>query len=347
VNKIQLIPDSAGYSAGEASGVDGSGVAGPALLMRRSYINNAALVDVQWTLNPSEYTYLYKAYRSSEIGGNPPFLIDMILDNPLLMEYIAKFVAGSFRLASHTGSTFTVTAKLYVTATDGAPSMPPYPGSPYPVPPYVDPYDCYIEDFDLNQYTYYGGPGGPSPGGFTTSMGLYGVQLNCPTVTNLNYLSIQRAIPVRTPFIAVRCKVKVTSTLPEDACALVLHDGNGYPVGTTLYINPRREAVFDPGRRCTIGYRLAGSTSDYQFFTEELIIGSWYQIEVKIDGPDLVASVQNLDAGTPANVYAASTLPPFIQYSTYDVLIFAQDGPAPAAPAPTVTYAAVQICQPY
>jgi hypothetical protein len=141
VNKIQLIPDSAGYSAGEASGVDGSGVAGPALLMRRSYINNAALVDVQWTLNPSEYTYLYKAYRVSEIGGNPPFLIDMILDNPLLMEYIAKFVAGSFRLASHTGSIFTVTAKLYVTATDGAPSMPPYPGSPYPVslgPP--DPY---------------------------------------------------------------------------------------------------------------------------------------------------------------------------------------------------------------
>jgi hypothetical protein len=203
---------------------------------------------------------------------------------------------------------------------------------------------CYIEDFNLGSYTTYAGSAAPA--GYTTSSGAYGTQLDCPAATNLTWGSIQRVISAPTPFVRLRCKVRVTTTNPEDACTVVLHDGGGFPGGTTLYINPRREATSDPTRRCAIGYRLAGSGTAVEYFTEVLTLGDWYQIQAYISGTDLKASVQNLTAGSPANVYTAATIPPFVQYSTYDVLIFAQDQPAPGSPAPTVEYADVQICEP-
>jgi hypothetical protein len=340
MNKLDLAVSNVGYTVDVNSGVSAISFESPKANQRLETFNNASIVNLTWQTGVAGYEYLKQAYRYSELKGNPPFLIDLLLNGGDIAEFKAKFVLGTFRLAEKIGRKYIVNASIYA-ITENEPSEPEYPLL-CPPPPVV--YDCYFADFDLDTAVGAGGPGGPVPGGFTTSMGDYGIQLNCPSVTNLNYYSIKWAIPAPVPFVRVACTVKVTSTDPEDTCKLVLHDGNGYPVGTSLWINPRRESAFDPTRRCSIGYRLAGSTTDVDYYTEALTIGDWYRIEAYIEGSSLMASIQNLTDETAPNVYTVGSLPPFVQYSTYDELHFAQDGPAPGAPSPTIIYAQVEVC---
>lgn len=127
MNKIELLADASGYSVGDDSGVDESGVPGPALRMRRDKLNNAAEVTVQWTVNSEEYAYLRSVYRYSESNGNPPFLIDLIIHSDVPEEYEAKFARDGLSLLEVSGDTFVVQAQIFARPVTGRPSNPEYP----------------------------------------------------------------------------------------------------------------------------------------------------------------------------------------------------------------------------
>lgn len=127
MNKLDLIPDATGYSVQQDPGVVDSGIVGPALRMKRDKLNSASRVSVQWTLDAIEYEYLRRVYRYSELNGNPPFLIDLIIFESDVEEYEAKFELDGLNLTEQNGATFVVQANLYVRPVVGRPSLVDYP----------------------------------------------------------------------------------------------------------------------------------------------------------------------------------------------------------------------------
>lgn len=115
--KLELAPDQANYSTrlgSESASVRHEGNAGN---YRRSYFNAARRVTVLWYCDANEYEYLQEAYRSWVASGGVPFLIDLILQTPDLVEHKACFIPGSFGLRSHSGLSYTVGAELEVEPT--------------------------------------------------------------------------------------------------------------------------------------------------------------------------------------------------------------------------------------
>ena len=81
---------------------------------RRDKIGTSSRVDVQWACNLLQYQYLEAFYRTVVKNGSDPFLVDLILDNPVTKTYEAHFVPGTYGLATVTGLRRVVSAQLDV-----------------------------------------------------------------------------------------------------------------------------------------------------------------------------------------------------------------------------------------
>lgn len=114
MRKLLVPPSQAGYGAqfGEESlYVALSG--GPGAF-RRDFVGAVARVSVSWSVPPQEAQYLLAFYRYASAHASEPFLIDLALDSPDLLEYTAKIIPGSFALTGYRGNERTYTAELEV-----------------------------------------------------------------------------------------------------------------------------------------------------------------------------------------------------------------------------------------
>lgn len=118
LTKLVLAPDNSSYSVRDGKEVVSVALDGGAGRYRRDILGASSAVSVQWICDREEYHYLRSFYRALLGKGAKPFLIDLILDDPLPMEHKAYFVPGSMALTAQRGLAYYVSAELEVEPTD-------------------------------------------------------------------------------------------------------------------------------------------------------------------------------------------------------------------------------------
>lgn len=116
MRKLLLKPNTSGYSVTIGNEIVSVQVSGGASRSRRDYVGLPSTVNVSWMLDEAGFDYLNAFFRTITQNGVLPFLCDLLLDRPALVEYTCKFIPNSFKpVASTTGaSIFNATAQLEV-----------------------------------------------------------------------------------------------------------------------------------------------------------------------------------------------------------------------------------------
>jgi hypothetical protein len=115
--KLLLKPDQNSYQVKEDKTVVSTQLDGGASRVRRDLLNAAMEVECQFTLSPYEYQY-FRAFYNQVNKGSDPFLIDLLVDSHELVEYVAIFKPGSWRLSKVRGLSFEVKIQLEVIPED-------------------------------------------------------------------------------------------------------------------------------------------------------------------------------------------------------------------------------------
>lgn len=107
-----LVPcERSNYAATPGIDVVANQLDGGAARYRQDQLGVTAQVTVQWSVGSKDYDYLMAFYRQNKAIQ---FLIDLILDSSLAIEYNANFVPGTFNLSSQSGLTYVLQATLEV-----------------------------------------------------------------------------------------------------------------------------------------------------------------------------------------------------------------------------------------
>lgn len=115
MRKLELRPNSSGYTATPGNEIDSVQVDGGPSRSRRSFIGKPSTVNVGWMLDEQGFNYLTAFFRTATANGALPFLCDLLLDYANLEEYTCKFIPGSFKpVASTAAFTFNATAQFEV-----------------------------------------------------------------------------------------------------------------------------------------------------------------------------------------------------------------------------------------
>lgn len=112
--KLKLAPDNSSYSVTDGKEVVSIALDGGAGRYRRDVLGASSAVSVQWVCNRGEFHYIRAFFRSITGKGAAPFVIDLILDDPLPVEHVAYFVPGSMTLTGQRGLSYYVSAQLEV-----------------------------------------------------------------------------------------------------------------------------------------------------------------------------------------------------------------------------------------
>ena len=122
--KLQIRPDTSGYSVQDGEDVIAIELDGGAARYIRDKWGSTSKVAVSWTLLPVQYSYLRAFYNTTIQKGALPFLCDLILDDPQPVEHVCRIVPGTMSLGSQQGyayissCTFEVEPILADTETD-------------------------------------------------------------------------------------------------------------------------------------------------------------------------------------------------------------------------------------
>lgn len=111
--KLNLRPDSSGYSVKDGADVIFTELDGGAGRYTRDKWGATSSVDVSWTLNPLNHQYLRAFYNTVGKTG-APFLCDLILDDPFPIEHVCRFVPGTMNLGNQQGYTYVSSAQFEV-----------------------------------------------------------------------------------------------------------------------------------------------------------------------------------------------------------------------------------------
>jgi hypothetical protein len=114
MRKLLLTPNQSGYVAEDGVEALSAALDGGPSRTRRDFVGAVARVNCTWNLPPTEYQYMKAFLRTATAQASTPFYIDLILDEPELLEYTAKFIPGTFRLTGVRGLTTSVSAQLEV-----------------------------------------------------------------------------------------------------------------------------------------------------------------------------------------------------------------------------------------
>lgn len=112
MDKLGILPDRAGYTVNEGSDSIFTELEGGAGRYRLDKIGAAKRLDVQWSLNRSDYAYVRAFYRTGSKLSSRAFLIDLIIDDFEAEEHTAFFIPGSFRLTDQRGHLYVVSAEI-------------------------------------------------------------------------------------------------------------------------------------------------------------------------------------------------------------------------------------------
>jgi hypothetical protein len=113
--KMALRPDSDSYTQAEPAGeVIRTELDGGIGRQRRDKLGASRMIQVQWTMNPTQYAY-FRAFLSAVDNGSLPFLIDLVGEYGLgPEEHTAQFMPGTISLPRQVGLTYVQQATLEV-----------------------------------------------------------------------------------------------------------------------------------------------------------------------------------------------------------------------------------------
>lgn len=114
LNKLSLKPDNSAYSVVDGKSVIATQLDGGAMRYRRNIVGATSKVSCTWIIGPQDYKYLRAFYRSIVANGALPFMVDLLLDEPALVEHKAYFVPDTMTLNSQKGLQYNVSATLEV-----------------------------------------------------------------------------------------------------------------------------------------------------------------------------------------------------------------------------------------
>lgn len=112
--KLTQTPDRESYSYSDAAEAGETSFGGGASRARPGTPGSPGRVSVRWTTDRAGYLALLSFFRVTTIAGALPFLIDLIVDEPYLVEAEARFVPGTFVLSGKSGHRYEVGATLEV-----------------------------------------------------------------------------------------------------------------------------------------------------------------------------------------------------------------------------------------
>jgi len=139
---LQLVPDQDNYAVTEGEDIIVTKVTGGLPRQRRDQLNAVVKVEIQWSLNPTDYQYLRAFYNYCNKGADQ-FFMQLILESPTLRTYVCNFVPGTWKLSAIKGTRYTVRTTLQVQPNedglDYAALVAAYEPEPYVPPP--DPVD--------------------------------------------------------------------------------------------------------------------------------------------------------------------------------------------------------------
>lgn len=101
--KLQLRPDTSGYSVQDGADVIAVQLDGGSGRYIRDKWGSTSAVTVTWTLLPAQHQYLRAFYNTTIQKGALPFLCDLILDDPEPIEHVCRIVPGTMTLGSQQG----------------------------------------------------------------------------------------------------------------------------------------------------------------------------------------------------------------------------------------------------
>jgi len=112
--KLQLRPDTQGYSVQDGEDAFAVELDGGAGRYSRDKWGSTSKVAVSWTLLPNQYQYLRAFFNTTIAKGSLPFLCDLILDYPSPLEHVCRIVPGTMNLGSQQGYAYVSSCTLEV-----------------------------------------------------------------------------------------------------------------------------------------------------------------------------------------------------------------------------------------
>jgi hypothetical protein len=110
-----LRPDADGYGSTDGNEVVRSELDGGVGRYRQDKIGASKMVNVKWTMNPSQYEYWRAFYATGTKKGALPFLCDLVSeDGNGPVEHVCNFIPGSVTLPSQVGLNYVQQAQLEV-----------------------------------------------------------------------------------------------------------------------------------------------------------------------------------------------------------------------------------------
>lgn len=118
MEKLQLLPEQAGYSYKRGSELLSVQLDGGRSKIRKDLEGVPSIVECRWFLSDCDYQY-FTAFLNNRINkGLDFFLIDLILDQPFTEEFVARFVPDSIEMGNVRGLSVVVGAELEVEPTN-------------------------------------------------------------------------------------------------------------------------------------------------------------------------------------------------------------------------------------
>lgn len=113
LEKLPFVPEKSSYVYKTGKEVISEQLDGGLSRRRKDVAEAASIVECTWFLNPVDYQYFTAFYQFATVRGSRPFLVDLILDQPLLEERQAAFTENGFDV-NQIGLDFEVKTQLEV-----------------------------------------------------------------------------------------------------------------------------------------------------------------------------------------------------------------------------------------
>ena len=114
MEKLNLLPEQSSYVYGNDGSIISTTLDGGYSRSRVDQFKSTSIINCTWRLYDYHYQYFRAFWIVETEKGVYPFLIDLILDQPYLEEYEAKFVPGTLNMSNPEGLTYEISADLEV-----------------------------------------------------------------------------------------------------------------------------------------------------------------------------------------------------------------------------------------
>lgn len=114
LQKLALPPEQASYSVSATEDILTVKLRGGLSRSRKDAINSACIINCTWRLNVGDYQYFRAFFNTATQKGLLPFLIDLLLEQPYLEEYEARFIPDTVTMSEPLGLSRLCSAQLEV-----------------------------------------------------------------------------------------------------------------------------------------------------------------------------------------------------------------------------------------